>query len=437
MYRLFSVEHSIFSAKVRSYLRFKQDQADLGPGFEDILATPELINGLLAKRSGSPSLPQMETPDGEWIQDSSEIIDYCEKLHTKTTAVPVTPRQRLAAYLVELLADEWLVVPACWERWYYSRPSQQPNHLAFNAQQWGSFLNPEGSGAARGTAGARFFERVFGINDTENELKGPYAGLIQLGCNQDTQAAWQNLLDQLLQNLETHLQSHDYLLGGRPSLADFSLLGPIYVHFFRDPVPGFDLRTKYPLVSEWVERTNAENCLNARRYGHKYYGLNADGELEERQVLSDQGDWLAADQVPQTLEPILAIFFDEMWPYLKTSTDALNLFTASDEHSLGSELPRKTFTATPGFEHLQSGDGALTVPFKIGGIASRRMVVPYQIWMLQRLHAAMAETESEHLTTWLQRFNNGDEILSLGDRIQDCGIKKKGGLLFSVAAERE
>ena len=78
MYRLFSVEHSIFSAKVRSYLRFKQDQADLGPGFEDILATPELINGLLAKRSGSPSLPQMETPDGEWIQDSSEIIDYCE-----------------------------------------------------------------------------------------------------------------------------------------------------------------------------------------------------------------------------------------------------------------------------------------------------------------------------------------------------------------------
>ena len=238
MYRLFSVEHSIFSAKVRSYLRFKQDQADLGPGFEDILATPELINGLLAKRSGSPSLPQMETPDGEWIQDSSEIIDYCEKLHTKTTAVPVTPRQRLAAYLVELLADEWLVVPACWERWYYSRPSQQPNHLAFNAQQWGSFLNPEGSGAARGTAGARFFERVFGINDTENELKGPYAGLIQLGCNQDTQAAWQNLLDQLLQNLETHLQSHDYLLGGRPSLADFQFTWPHLRAFFPRPRAG-------------------------------------------------------------------------------------------------------------------------------------------------------------------------------------------------------
>ena len=192
-------------------------------------------------------------------------------------------------------------------------------------QQWGSFQTPRERRSLRNCR--RDFSSECSVLTTPKTNSGPYAGLIQLGCNQDTQAAWQNLLDQLLQNLETHLQSHDYLLGGRPSLADFSLLGPIYVHFFRDPVPGFDLRTKYPLVSEWVERTNAENCLNARRYGHKYYGLNADGELEERQVLSDQGDWLAADQVPQTLEPILAIFFDEMWPYLKTSIDALNLFS--------------------------------------------------------------------------------------------------------------
>ena len=436
MYRLFSVEHSIFSAKVRSYLRFKQDQSDLGPGFEDVLATPELINGLLTKRSGSPSLPQMEAPDGEWIQDSSEIIDYCEKHHTKTSVVPSTPKQRLAVYLVELLADEWLVVPACWERWYYSKPSQQPNHLAFNAQQWGSFLNPEGSGAARGAAGARFFERVFGIKNAEDELKGPYAGLIQLGCNQDTQAAWQNLMDLLLERLETHLQSHDYLLGGRPSLADFSLLGPIYVHFFRDPVPGFDLRTKYPLVSEWVERTNAENCLNARRYGHKYYGLDANGELEERQVLSDHGDWLAADQVPETLNPILSIFFEDMWPYLKTSIDALTAFASGDTHSLGDELPRKTFTATPGFEHLQSGEGPLTVLFKLGGVESRRMVVPYQIWMLQRLEAMMVETERGNLTTWLERFENGREILTLSDRLQGCTVDKRGGLLFSAVAAK-
>ena len=57
MYKFFSAEHSIFSAKVRAYLRFKHDQNDLGAGFEDILATPDLMTNLLTVRSGSPSLP--------------------------------------------------------------------------------------------------------------------------------------------------------------------------------------------------------------------------------------------------------------------------------------------------------------------------------------------------------------------------------------------
>lgn len=61
-------------------MRFKHSQADLGPGFEDILATPELIRDLLVARSGSPSLPQLQTPDDGWIQDSSEIIDYLEQV---------------------------------------------------------------------------------------------------------------------------------------------------------------------------------------------------------------------------------------------------------------------------------------------------------------------------------------------------------------------
>ena len=40
MYRMISAENSVFSGKTRAYLRFKQSQGDLGPGFEDILVTP-------------------------------------------------------------------------------------------------------------------------------------------------------------------------------------------------------------------------------------------------------------------------------------------------------------------------------------------------------------------------------------------------------------
>jgi glutathione S-transferase len=306
-YRLFSAENSVFSGKVRAYLRFKHDQGDLGPGYEDILATPELISGLLVARSGSPALPQLETPGGEWIQDSSAIIDYCERAHTSLAVIPdseTRPKQRLASYLIELFADEWLIVSACWERWFFSEDGREPSHRAFNEQQWGAIFGAGGDGPSRRAAGGAFFESAFGISEARQNPRGPYAGLIQLGCTEATEGVWQANLHRLLQALEIHFGEHDYVLGGRPSLADYGLLGPLYAHFYRDPVPGFALRTFFPLVCEWVERTNAEGCLNARRYGQKLYSLDSAGALVGGEAMSDGGDWLAVDEVPETLAPI-------------------------------------------------------------------------------------------------------------------------------------
>ena len=122
-YRLFSWEHSYFSGKARAYLRYKQRMGGLGPGFEDILATPELILGLLTQKSGSGAVPQLEAPDGTWVQDTSEIIDFIEATHPEPVVSPdpaTSPRQAVVSYLIELLADEWMVVPGFWERWYFS-----------------------------------------------------------------------------------------------------------------------------------------------------------------------------------------------------------------------------------------------------------------------------------------------------------------------------
>ena len=433
-YRLFSVEHSTFSAKVRAYLRFKASQNDLGLGYEDILATPHLINELLVARSGSPALPQLQTPGNDWIQDSSAIIDYLEHKHSNIQIIPALdrrPRQRLTCYLVELLADEWLIVPACLERWHFSRADVKPNHRHFNEQQWGAFLKPEANGQQRRAAGAHFFRATFGIDDPIDEPKGPFRGLIELGCTSETQDAWLKTQRKILGSLETHLAQHDYILGGRPSLADFSLLGPIYAHFFRDPVAGFELRTTYPLVTEWVERTNSENCTNARRFGQSLYKVNEDGELISYDSTSDNSAWLDNDEVPITVNAILNAFFEEMWPYLCESIETLKRFIKSDAHSFGDELPRKTFTATPGFEALQTGKGSLTTSFTLSGIEARRMVVPYQIWMLQRIEAAMSGCDKILVSDWLKNFHRGNEILELDSRLADCRIKKEGGLLYS------
>ena len=60
-YRLFSWEHSYFSGKVRAFLRYKACGGALD--FEDVLATPELIQGVLIPATGSNVVPQLQTPD--------------------------------------------------------------------------------------------------------------------------------------------------------------------------------------------------------------------------------------------------------------------------------------------------------------------------------------------------------------------------------------
>jgi glutathione S-transferase len=441
VYRLFSWEHSYFSGKTRAYLRYKQRSGGLGAGFEDVLATPELIRGLLLPRSGSIAVPQLETPDGAWLQDSSEIIDTCESRHPEPAVVPsadAAPRQRLVAYLIELLADEWLVVPGFWERWYFSEDGRAPSHRGFNEQQWGAVLAAGSSGEVRRAAGGAFFERVFGISESRTRPRGVYEGLVQLGVTERTEAAWQASQHRVLGLLEAHFSAHDFVLGGRPSLADFGLLGPLYAHLYRDAVSGFALRTHFPLVCEWVERTNGEGALNARSYGQQLYSLSPDGELVGRPATSDGGEWLLEDAVPEGLVPLLAVFFEEMWPVLRSTLDALGAFVASDLHERGGELPGKTFSATPGFEAHQTGEGALTHECEIGGVRARRMLVPYQVWMLQRLAAELERCTAPvagraAIESLLQRFPRGPELLQLDSLLSGCRVRKDGGRLYSVA----
>ena len=59
-YRLFAWEHSYFSRTTRALLLFKAHGGALT--FEDVLATPELIAGLLLPATGTNVVPQMLAP---------------------------------------------------------------------------------------------------------------------------------------------------------------------------------------------------------------------------------------------------------------------------------------------------------------------------------------------------------------------------------------
>lgn len=438
-HRLFSWELSYFSGKIRSYLRYKDHFGGLGPGFEDILCSYELIFGLLVPNTGSVTVPQVLTADGQWIHDSSEIIDHFERADPERAIVPSAverPRQCLASYLLELLADEWMVVWGFWERWHHSLTGVEPNQLAYNRLQWGSAFAPGLMGRGRSDAAQRMFDGPFGVKAAPEQLLGPYAGLRDLGMTERTESAWTESNDRILGILDRHFDEHDFVFGGRPSLADFGLMGPLYPHLYRDPVPGFEMRTRFPLVAQWVERTNGTNALDARSYNQKLYSL-VDGELVGRPATSHGGEWIEGDVIPPTLAPLLGVFFDEMWPVLESSIERLTAFVASDAHERGGELPSYTFRATTGFEELQQGDGPLTHEFEIGGVRERRMVVPYQVWMLQRIADVVrgisaAPGGRAALASMLEAYEGGPRLLDLDAKLAGCRMRKEGGRLFSA-----
>jgi glutathione S-transferase len=439
-YRLFSWEHSYFSGKVRSYLRYKAHFDGLGPGFEDILATQDIIQRVLMPHTGDNAVPQICTPDGTWLQDSSGIIDFIEDAHPEPRVTPSaaqTPAQCLAAYLIELLADEWMVVYGFWERWHYSLDGSEPNHEHFNAQQWGPAFAPDGTGAQRLAAARWVFENIFSIKDPKAATIGPLHGLVQLGVTEETAPAWEQSTLHILQMLDTHFDTHDFVLGGLPSLADFGLMAPLYAHLFRDAVPGFTMQTSFPLVAEWVERTNGTNALNARSYNQLRYDVSADGSLVGKPATSHGGAWLPDDEVPDSLLPVLQVFFDEMWPVLKTSMQTLTRYLKSDSHSDAVELPGKTFGAGPGFQELQTGSGPLTHEFELRGVRGRRMVLPYQIWMLQRLADVLHDCAGDangkgRIDALLNRVNGGMELWELDDRLSGCRVRREHNRIFAA-----
>jgi glutathione S-transferase len=430
-YRLFAWNFSYFSAKVRAYMNYKRHVANLR--FEEILATQDIIQGLLIPNTGSNVVPQLQTPAGIWVQDSSEIIDHLESAFPEAPVIPTSPKQKLVSYLLEILADEWMLPWGFWERWHYSLRDVEPNHEAFNAQQWGRIFNASGSGQERRDAGRFIFKEIMKIDAPHEAEFGPYAGLIQLGVTEDTQQAWTESMHRMLAILETHLGHHDYILGGAPTLADFALLGPLYPHVYKDPVPGFMIRTQYPLVSEWIERANGSQEAGYKSYKEPQYKLE-DGAL----VPEAAGKTLSDDEIPDTLLPLVEVFFDEMWPMLKNNIAAVEAYIQSDACKDNTSLPHKSFYSPVEFKSLQSGGGPLTLEFEIGGVKEKRMASPYQVWMLQRIEKAIANDVNQsasntELMKFLGAFPGGQELLALKDRLARCPIEKKFEQLFAAS----
>lgn len=317
-YKLYGAEASYFSGKVRAYLRFKQIP------FAELPNTPANYRDVILPRVGWRVIPVVITPEDETLQDSSDIVDALELRFPEAPVYPATAKQRLAALLLEDYGDEWLKIPAMHYRW--------AKNYDFIIGEFGRMAAPELAGEAQ--------------REVAIAVSKPFAGALPyLGITPATEAAVEKSYEALLGELDRHFAAHEYLFGSRPSIGDFGLIGPLYAHLYRDPASGQLMKRIAPNAARWVERT----MTPPHPMG---------------------GEFLAGDEVPATLMPVLERMMREMLPVLVSTARHFAQWVA--EHP----------EARTGQEEIPRAIGAHD--FTLEGVAEKRAIFPFDLWMLQR-----------------------------------------------------
>jgi glutathione S-transferase len=313
-------EASYYAGKSRAYLRWKRvPMRDIQVERRDYLET-------IIPLVGRPVIPVVRTPDGAVLQDTSNIFDAIEKLLPEPSATPAGPRQRLAAALMEVFGDEWLMIPAIHYRWNKNKDWIIEEFVRIVAPD----LPTEAERRHRG------LKRAQEIQDKT---------LVNLGVVPAMHAAIEQAYEGFLREFDAHLAQWPYLLGERPSIGDFGLIGPLYGHQYRDPASGAHMRAVAPRVVDWVERMIAPDN---RAYG----------------------SFLPDDAIPQSVIPLLQRFFREAAPVFESTARIFTSWVARQGAAIDpqADLPRIIG------RHR----------FTLEGVEGERSVYPYHLWMMQR-----------------------------------------------------
>ena len=178
--------------------------------------------------------------------------------------------------MLEDYADEWLWRPAMHYRWDYTESAKHQGRVLAEADD--SVPIPS-------------FVKSYVICNRQRKFF-----TVGDGVTTETWDHVEKTFHDTLDQFAAILESRPYLLGDRPSLADFGFFGPMFRHFSMDPTSARIMRETAPSVFEWVART-----WNAR-------------------VDTATGDLL--DEVPDDWEPILCSIGSTYLPHLCANADA-------------------------------------------------------------------------------------------------------------------
>ena len=263
-YRLIGGELSFFSRKLEAQLRFQR--VPWRWQFKTQESAPEI-----EARVGTHFIPVLATPDNWMIHDTISIGPMLSERFDDFEVVPKTPLQRATAFILEDFFNHWLGRSCVHTRWCYpDNVGWVGLRLAANMFLDRSIDDPLSSEEQAKFAGfGQSMYKAFGEKVCE------YNG-VQADQSDAVKADFNLMLDAL----GAHLKEHAFLLGSRPCIADFALVGAFKAHYITDPEP-----------LSWLG-DHRDHLIN---YAERFFGD------EQIKVL----DWMPDDEVPNTLTIVL------------------------------------------------------------------------------------------------------------------------------------
>ena len=283
-YRLWCDASSPYSWKLRSYFHYKniayrRMRSNLTAYFTQI---PEKV--------GMSIIPVVLTPDDQVMQDTTPMMEEFERLHPQRSCVPEDPRLAALMWILEDFGDEYLVRFAMHYRWGNDLNRDALSHRLARAMCYGQTdMHP------RDIAGM-VLDRQSGFD-------------LPLGLTSDeAREVIDEQLIELLDILDRHFSQYQFLLGDRPSLADFAIFGQLYAHLYQDPFSAKIMECHGARCCNWLD-TMLE--MGDQR-----------GEVGQCEF----GEWLEFnDELPSTLQELLHFAAKTWLPYSRGTARALAL----------------------------------------------------------------------------------------------------------------
>ncbi|MEL6665696.1 MAG: glutathione S-transferase N-terminal domain-containing protein [Pseudomonadota bacterium] len=214
-------------------------------------------------------LPTFFFPDGENgdlvpVTDSTPIIRRLEKDYSRRSVIPTDPTLKFINALIEDYADEWLTKAMFHFRWAHEADWKNAASLLVF---WGMNKAPED------------MAKEFGANFARRQIDRLYV----VGSNEVTAETIESSYERLVDILDKLIQRKGFVLGARPSSADFALFGQLTQLAIVEP-------TSAAITSRVSQRVRAWVDLMEDLSG----------------VSPTDDDWFSADEASEALAPLLS-----------------------------------------------------------------------------------------------------------------------------------